>query len=119
VFSQVTTQKIQEELHLAGEASSAGNKGKARVCARRAAGVAVREYLAKRQISYPDPSSIAVLTLIRDLPGLPDSIKINVDNLLLRVNPDYQLPVDVDLVDQARQLINTLGNLLGGNQFDS
>ena len=43
--------QIQEELLLAKQSRNEGNEGRARVCARRAAGAAAQDYLSKAGIS--------------------------------------------------------------------
>jgi len=49
--------KLEIEFERAETARSSGNEGQARVCARRAAGIAIREYYARRGQSVHTPSA--------------------------------------------------------------
>ena len=46
-----------------------GLEGRARVCARRAAGAAVREFFELRGLPLPGPSAVDLLEALRELPG--------------------------------------------------
>jgi hypothetical protein len=93
--------EIQSELEKAILARERGNEGQARVCARRAAGVAVREYLSRRGIRPPSPSAYDLLQLIQADPSLPVDLKQIADHLTVRVTEEFKLPVEVDLVAEA------------------
>jgi HEPN domain-containing protein len=93
--------EIQSELEKALQARERGNEGQARVCARRAAGIAVREYLSRRGIRPPSTSAYDLLHLIQADPHLPVDLKQIADHLTVRVTKEFKLPVDVDLVAEA------------------
>ena len=99
---------IQLEFERAVEARAKGNEGQARVCARRAAGIAIREYLTRRGIRPPSTSAYDLLNLLKDDPHLPPDLKLIADHLTLRVTEEFKLPVDVDLVAEARKLCEEL-----------
>ena len=100
--------KIQAEFDRAEQARANGNEGQARVCARRAAGIAIREYLARQGTPIPSVSAVDLLNHLREDPLLsPDLIRI-VDHLTLRVTEEFKLPVDADLVAESRKLCNEL-----------
>lgn len=92
---------IHEELEKAAQARGRGNEGQARVCARRAAGIAVREYLARRGIRPPSTSAYDLLNLIKDDPFLPPDLKSIAEHLTMRVTEEFKLPVNVDLITEA------------------
>jgi len=92
---------IQAELEKARQARQRGNEGQARVCARRAAGIAVREYLSRRGVRPPSTSAYDLLNLIRDDPHLSPGLKRIAEHLTLRVTEEFKLPVDVDLIAEA------------------
>ena len=93
--------EIQAELAKALQARGRGNEGQARVCARRAAGIAVREYLSRRGIQPPSTSAYDLLQLIQADPALPVDLRQIADHLTVRVTEEFKLPVDVDLIAEA------------------
>lgn len=97
------------ELKRAIDARNAGNEGMARVCARRAAGMIVEEYL--KRTNNPIHTSSA-LTLLKSsaLEQLSPEIRERIEHFLIHVTPDHRLPIDVDLIAEARQLaVDLLG----------
>jgi len=103
--------EINTELDKAQEARARGNEGRARVCARRAAGIAIREYLTRKGIRPSSPSALDLLNLIQDDPLLSPDLKLIADHLTLRVTEEFKLPVKADLIAEARvfceELLNT------------
>ena len=102
--------KIQAEFQRAEQARANGNEGQARVCARRAAGIAIREHLTRRGKPTASASAVDLLNLIKDDPLLSPSLKLIVEHLTLRVTEEFKLPVDADLVAEARKLCDELLN---------
>ena len=100
--------EIQAELDRAAQARERGNEGQARVCARRAAGIAVREYLTRRGIRPPSTSAYDLLNLLKDNPLLAPDLKQIADHLTLRVTEEFKLPIDADLVREARTFCDEL-----------
>ena len=100
--------EIQSEFEKAALARERGNEGQARVCARRAAGIAIREYLSRRGIRPPSVSAYDLLNLIKDDPSLSSDLKSIADHLTVRVTEEFKLPVDVDLVAEAKQFCDEL-----------
>jgi hypothetical protein len=101
-------EQIQKEFEIAEKARAKGNEGQARVCARRAAGIAIREYLTQRGIRPPSNSAVDLLNLLKDDPLLSPDLKLIVDHLTLRVTEEFKLPIDVDLVAEAKMLCDEL-----------
>lgn len=100
--------KLEREFERAAEARARNNEGQARVCARRAAGIAVREYYARRGQTVRTPSAYDLLQLLAGEPDLSPALKRAAGYLTLRVNEEFKLPVDVDLVEEARKLSDGL-----------
>jgi hypothetical protein len=96
--------KLQAEFDQAERARARGNEGRARVCARRAAGIAIREYLTQKGTPPPNTSAVDLLNLLKEDPLLSPDLKRIVDHLTLRVTEEFTLPIDVDLVAEARKL---------------
>jgi len=100
--------QINAEFERAEQARARNNEGQARVCARRAAGIAIREYLTRKGIRPPSTSAVDLLNLLKDDPFLSPELKLIVDHLTLRVTEEFKLPVDADLVAEARVLCDGL-----------
>jgi hypothetical protein len=100
--------QIRAEFDKAAQARARNNEGQARVCARRAAGIAVREYLSRRGIRPPSVSAYDLLNLIKDDPVLPGDLKQIADHLTVRVTEEFKLPVDVDLIAEAKYFCDEL-----------
>ena len=100
--------EIQVEFERAAQARQRNNEGQARVCARRAAGIAVREYLSRRGIHPQSKSAYDLLNLIKDDPSLPPDLKQSAEHLTVRVTEEFKLPLDVDLVAEARDFCSKL-----------
>ena len=94
---------MQGEFTRAEQARARGNEGQARVCARRAAGIAAREYLARRGETIRTPSAYDLLNMLKEDPHFPADLKQIAEHLTLRVNEEFKLPVDVDLIVEARK----------------
>lgn len=93
--------QIQEELLLAKQSRLEGNEGRARVCARRAAGAAVKEYFELRGIAHQEENAIQALLVLRQSGDLPHRVLKALDWLVQRVNEEHNLPPDVDLIHEA------------------
>jgi hypothetical protein len=100
--------EIQAEFEKAAQARGRGNEGQARVCARRAAGIAIREYLHRRGIRPPSVSAYDLLNLIKDNALLSPDLKLIADHLTVRVTEEFKLPVDVDLIEEAKKFCDEL-----------
>jgi hypothetical protein len=104
-----TQYQIQEELLLAKQSRKEGNEGRARVCARRAAGAAVQLFLSQEDNRKQTDNTFQSLRTFRGREHLPDRVHLAVCRLTQRVNQDYQLPAEVDLIEEAGIVINYLG----------
>jgi hypothetical protein len=100
--------ELQLEFERAEQARAKGNEGQARVCARRVAGIVIREYLTRRGSPPPSISAYDLLNLIKDDPHLSPDMKLIADHLTLRVTDEFKLPINADLVAEARQLCDEL-----------
>lgn len=100
--------RANAEIEQAEKARSNGNEGMARVCARRAAGIIIGEYLDREGISQTGRSAYARLKILRDLPSLSEEIQEVAGHFLVRINPDHSLPLDVDLIAEVHWLAKTL-----------
>jgi hypothetical protein len=107
-------QKLTAELLNGRKSHQAGNHGRARVCARRAAGWAIQEYLMNQ--GKPISSTIALdqIKHLSTIEGLSDRIYRTLHHLTIRLKKDsleedaYYPIEDVDLVSEAHWLVEEL-----------
>jgi hypothetical protein len=108
VFEPGILTQIDAELTQAEAARAAGFEGRARVCARRAAGIAIRAYLQVRHEAPAQTSAYDLLQYMQNRTSTLPEVRVVVNHLLTRVNPEFQLTVAVDLIAETRWLIKTL-----------
>lgn len=99
---------VEAEFVKAGQARARGNEGQARVCARRAAGLAAREYLSRRGAAPRTSSAYDLLQIIADDPTISAGLRESASRLTLRVDEEFKLPPGVDLIAEARDLCGAL-----------
>jgi hypothetical protein len=102
------TLQIQEELLLAKQSREEGNEGRARVCARRAAGAAAQGFLLQAGFGDQLGNVLESLQAMKGAMTLPERVEKAIDCLLLKVDPDHNLPLDVDLISEAEKVIQFL-----------
>ncbi len=103
-------EEIQKELARAQTALEAKNEGKVRVCCRRAAGVAIRHWLANQ----PEPpawgrSAIVQLKVISGVESLPAPVRNAAARLTTSVAKDHTVPFDESPIDDALIIIKHFG----------
>ena len=96
------------EIELAEKSRKEGNEGRARVCARRAAGYIIAEYLRRAGFETNPASAIHLLRMLQSLPGISPNTKEVTGHFLARITPEHQLPIDADLIAEARWLAEEL-----------
>jgi hypothetical protein len=102
--------QIQGEFDRAEQVRAKGNEAQARVCARRAAGIAIRNYFTRKGTHVPSTSAYDLLNLLKEDTPLPPDLKLITDHLTVRVTEEFKLPVDADLIAEARLLCEWLLN---------
>ncbi len=98
----------QDEIDHALLARKAGNEGMARVCARRAAGIVIGEYLSRQGYINLSKSTVERMSIFLTLPGIDGHVRDVTSHFMIKVNPDHNLPGDTDLISDARWLITNL-----------
>ena len=96
--------EVDKELAHAEQARSHGNEGRARVCARRAAGILAREYFSRLGGVPRTSSALELLRRLQADPALPASAGTLVRHLTQQVDNEFHLPHNVDLLGDVRQL---------------
>ena len=102
--------QLQKEFDKARQARINKNEGQARVCARRAAGIAIRDYLTRKGTLVPSMSAYDLLNLLKEDTNLPSNLQLIVEHLTVRVTEEFELPFDADLIAEARVLCDWLAN---------
>jgi len=98
----------QAELALAGKSRADGNEGRARVCARRAAGHVAGEYLQRKGIGINTEGALERLRYLETFPELtPGEVEI-IHHFLVHTTPEHNLPIDADLIADVHLLANKL-----------
>lgn len=100
--------RIRAELSQAEAARAAGNEGMARVCARRAAGIAAGEYLNQRNLPSSNQSAFERLKTLQSRTEISPRARDVIAHFLLRITPEHRLPIDADLIDEAKWLMKEL-----------
>ncbi len=100
--------KIEVELGQADRFRREGFEGRARVCARRAAGIAIRDYFRRHEIPDTNLNALGLVQAFRDLPDISPELRRSAEMLLLRVDESSQLPPEIDLLELARFLVQEL-----------
>lgn len=106
-------ERFQKEIEAAERARQRGNEGQARVCARRAAGVVIQHYFEKVGLPFRSPSAYDLLQVLAELPQTPPEVRAAALRLTLRVTPEFNLPIQADLIADARWLAKQLLDLEG------
>ncbi len=92
---------FNNEIEHAQVARQNGNEGMARVCARRAAGVVIGEYLTRRGLPNPDHNVYERLQNFNRLTDVDSYYKNIASHFLLKVDLTRNLPTGIDLISDA------------------
>ena len=94
----------QREIEMAFTARQRKNEGQARVCARRAAGIIIREYYQQRGLVISAPSAYDLLKMLMEDSSQTEAVRQSAAYLTLRVNEEFKLPTEIDLVKEAESI---------------
>lgn len=100
---------IALEMQRGREAEAAGNLGRMRVCARRAAGLALRSHFQQRGEAGWVGDAMTTLTRASADPALPPAIRAAATRLITVVNHDHQLPFPEHPLADAQAIIDFAG----------
>lgn len=102
-------EEIEKDLAQAYLFNEKGEFGKSRVCARKAAGKAARFWLLT---NYPEisssPDPFQAIKLIQEKFDQKAPISLHIRNLLLKVDKDFNLPEDINLLESTEFIITKL-----------
>jgi hypothetical protein len=100
--------RIQKELDRAEEARKAGNPGMMRVCARRAAGIAITAWLDNNPRRGWGIDAVTQLQHLEGENEISRDVRLAAQRLTARVNVDFQHPFQNDPVEDCRLIIKAL-----------
>jgi len=96
--------RIEAELAL-GRAAAAGNPGKARVCARRAAGWVIQAWYQAREGPGWSGDAMKQLNRLRADPAVPEAPRAAAERLSTRVDREHRLPFKEGALDDAGLIV--------------
>lgn len=99
---------FEAELSTGEAARQSGNEGRARVCARRAAGIAAGAYYRQHGMNDQGPSAYDRLRYLTEMEAVPQVVREIASHFVVRIDTDHRLPIEADLLAEARQLANLL-----------
>jgi hypothetical protein len=103
-------ERIEVELALGREAAAAGNAGRARVCARRAAGWAIQDWYQRREGGGWAGDALKQLLRLQGDAAVPPPVRQAAERLSTKVGLDHRLPFDDDALEDARKIIGYATN---------
>jgi hypothetical protein len=101
-------QEFDRELETGYAARASGLEGKARVCARRSLGIVIKEYFHRLDLPSPGTSIQERIDALKDLETIPFRTRDVLDHFLIRVDEEYHLPIDADLLAETTWLADQL-----------
>ncbi len=99
---------IDKELQMAEDSRRKGNEGKARVCARRAAGAAIGYHFERQTGDSAPKSAYTLLHWASDHTGSSMKVHEAARRLTVRVTREHELPHREDPIADAHLIINSL-----------
>ena len=99
---------LQAEMADARRSQAQGNHGRVRVCARRAAGWSVGEYLEVHQLGESHGNALEHLHWLVDDADTPETLRAAAIRLTTKVEEDGSLPFDQDPIEDAKLIIQGL-----------
>ena len=107
--------ELDMEFERAHQARRNGNEGQARVCVRRAAGIAIRDFFARHEIHPSSRSAYDLLIQLKEETPLPPDLKLVANHLTLRVTEEVGITTSRDILQAVargegpERLLVTLG----------
>jgi hypothetical protein len=95
----MANEAVEAELAQARAAQQAGNAGQARVCARRAAAMAIRAW------SGQSGDALKQLTFLEAASAQPEAVRAAARRLATKVDADHTLPFTEDPLEDARLIM--------------
>jgi len=111
----IVLEDIGRELSAAGSALAGGNEGKARVCARRAAGKAIGWRLSQSDNKPPTGDAVALLRELSRDAAVPGDVRDAAGRLSSRISGDFSYAPPFSALNDARAIVAFCVPQEGGN----
>jgi hypothetical protein len=98
-------EQIEKEFAIAREAIRTGNAGKARVCARRAAGQAITWFLSKFPRPGWQPDALSQLQRLNSDESFPPTVRDAAQRLTTKISDRFTYPFSTNPIEDARVII--------------
>ena len=98
-------ESIEQELAKAAVGLKEGNEGLARVCARRAVGIAIEDWIARSGAEGWPADAMNRLKAIQREENLPQKVREAAQRLLTPVTQQTRLPLSTDPIGDARLIL--------------
>ncbi len=105
-------QEIRKELSTADRAAHAGNEGMVRVCARRAAGTAIRRLLERRPQPGWEKDVMGQLRNMSSDKSFPQDVRESAARLCARISSDFAYDPASTPLNDARAIIDHISSIL-------
>jgi len=97
--------RISSEIAAGRLAQQSGNPGRARVCARRAAGLGIKAWYQQRGRPAWHGDALRQLRRLQSEPAVPAEVRAAAARLTTKVDFDHQLPFDNDPLADAELIL--------------
>lgn len=102
---EIAIMHVKSELKLAEQAITVDNIGKARVCVRRACGIAIEYWLKFNPNKKWGLSAISMLDNLQNDFAIPEEIREAAKRLTKKVNQNFETGVEVDPIKDGETII--------------
>ena len=110
--------EIRKDFELAITFKRKGEEGQSRVTARKAAGKAVRFWLIKNKLTHTKSiSPFQALKIALNISIIPNNICLSLRNLTQKVNTDYSFPENINLIDDANNIIEFISKKVSNDKY--
>jgi hypothetical protein len=106
--SSQAKESIDKEFATGGYARSIGNEGMVRVCARRAAGIAISYWLERNPRQGWGMNAMSQLRNLQNDESMPQAIQDAAMRLTARIIKEFTSPFSIDPIDDSKTIINHL-----------
>jgi hypothetical protein len=110
VDERVLKAQIRHEMEHAAASRMGGNEGRARVCARRAAGWAVNHLRQSNNDAAKPGNAYEALRWLQDQTMIEESVRRAAQRLTTRLTPEHKMPYSEDPLQDAEWVIKHIFN---------
>jgi HEPN domain-containing protein len=105
MIKEIAKMHIDNELSLARKAFNEGNAGKVRVCARRAAGIAISYWLESHPEMDWGESAMNLLNEVKDYKPIKEEIRLAAEKLTTSINNKSTMKITADPLSDSNIII--------------